>query len=114
VSPSAADAIFWVAVVCCAVAELFILRSTYAAHRGGGRRAAGDDPAGPSSAEPLPPLRRAAELAWAVVPAVALALVLAATWRALHPVPASTREPLPAERSTARDWSQAARGGAPT
>ena len=111
-SPSTADAIFWVAVVCCAVAELFILRSTFAAR--GSRRSSGDDRAGPPSAEPLPPLRRAAELAWAVVPAVALALVLAATWRALHPAPASTRGPLPAERLTTRDWIQAARGGAPT
>jgi hypothetical protein len=53
------------------------------------------------------------ELAWAVVPAVALALVLAATWRALHPAPASTRAPLPAERLTAREGTQAPRGGAP-
>jgi len=111
VSPFAADAIFWVAVVCCAVAELFILRSTFAAR--GRRRPSGDDPAGPRRAEPLPPLRRIAELAWAVVPAVALALVLAATWRALHPAPTSTRAPLPAERLTAREGTQAPRGGAP-
>jgi hypothetical protein len=111
VSPSAADAIFWVAVVCCAVAELFILRSTFAPRER--RRPSGDDPPGPRSAEPLPLLRRAAELAWALIPAVALALVLAATWRAMHPAPTSIRGPLPAERLTAREMSQAARGGAP-
>ena len=71
----AADAVFWVAVACCVVAELFILRSTLLAR-------------GPQSGKPLPSRRRAAEVAWAVLPAVALALVLAATWRAIHPTSA--------------------------
>ncbi|CAA9357611.1 MAG: hypothetical protein AVDCRST_MAG11-3905 [uncultured Gemmatimonadaceae bacterium] len=69
-SPSLADAIFWVAAVCCAIAQWVILRGTLAA------------PLAPGSEAPG---RRRAEVVWAVVPAVALALVLGATWRALHP-----------------------------
>jgi heme/copper-type cytochrome/quinol oxidase subunit 2 len=76
-----ADAIFWVAVVCCCIAQLAILRSIVATpnlvempdHRRG---------------------RRVAEIAWAVIPAVALAAVLFFTWRAMHPsVVAAGRAP---------------------
>jgi heme/copper-type cytochrome/quinol oxidase subunit 2 len=70
---SLSDALFWVAVVCCAVAQLLILRAAFASR---GTRA---------SADSLPPVRRAVEVVWAIVPALALALLLAATWRAMHP-----------------------------
>ena len=73
ISPTLADAIFWVAVAACLVAQTAILRSvlrTGAASRG------------------TTGARRGAEILWAVAPAVALALVLAATWRTLHPRPA--------------------------
>jgi hypothetical protein len=66
ISPILADAIFWVAVAACLVAQVAILRSVVVTRAG-------------STA------RRAAEIAWAVAPAVALALVFAATWRTLHP-----------------------------
>jgi hypothetical protein len=66
ISPILADAIFWVAVAACLVAQAAILRSVAATRTG----SAG---------------HRATELAWAIAPAVALALVLAATWRTLHP-----------------------------
>ena len=66
-----ADAIFWVAVACCEVAQAAIVRSVLVAP------AAGSAP------------RRARELAWAVAPAIALALVLVATWRTIHPVDAA-------------------------
>jgi hypothetical protein len=72
ISPTTADAIFWVAVACCLAAQAAILRSVLAGGRG---------------TPPSP--RRAAEVAWAVVPALVLALVLAATWRALHPAGAA-------------------------
>ena len=68
--PLLADAIFWVAAVCCAIAQWVILRGTLAAPPAPG----GDAVA-----------RKRAEVVWAVVLAVALALVLGATWRALHP-----------------------------
>jgi heme/copper-type cytochrome/quinol oxidase subunit 2 len=73
--PSLADAIFWVAAVCCAIAQWFILRGALTAsppQTGGGT---------------VPATRRRLEVVWAVVPAIALALVLVATWRAIHPGP---------------------------
>ena len=73
--PALSEAIFWVAVACCVVAELFILRSVFAARGTSASTAEGA----------LPRVRRPVEVLWAVVPAVALALVLAATWRTLHP-----------------------------
>jgi hypothetical protein len=77
------EATFWVAAVACAVAQLAIVRSVLVARA----------PAGPDGvADPqarVAPVRRAGEVAWAVVPAVALAGVLALTWRAVRPAPAA-------------------------
>ena len=80
---SLADAIFWVAVVCCAVAQWFIVRGAMAAH------------AVPPGAEQVPATRRATETAWAVLPAVALVLALGATWRAMHPPRPPDHTPTP-------------------
>lgn len=70
---SLADAIFWVAVACCGVAQLAILRSIIVSPV----RTA--DTAAPASA-----WRRASEIAWAVIPGLALAGVLVFTWSAMH------------------------------
>ncbi|HVX40301.1 MAG TPA: hypothetical protein VHB25_12080 [Gemmatimonadaceae bacterium] len=77
---SVADAIFWIAVASCAVAQLAILHSivvspTRAALRG---QAAG------STAQ------RAIEIFWAVLPGLALAAVFFFTWRAMHPLVVSS------------------------
>lgn len=71
--PAVADAIYWSAVVCCVVAQIAILRSALARHR-------------PPADAPvtLPPVRRGAELVLALLPALALAGVLAFTWRAVR------------------------------
>jgi len=69
-----ADAIFWVAVACCSVAQLAILRSVVVS------------PARASDSGATSPARRVAEIAWAVIPGVALALVLMFTWEAMHGV----------------------------
>ena len=61
-TPLLADVLFWLAAGCCAVAELAIVRSVAGA-------------------------RRASEMVWAVLPALALAAVLALTWRAMHAGP---------------------------
>jgi heme/copper-type cytochrome/quinol oxidase subunit 2 len=84
--PAVADAIFWSAVVCCVVAQIAILRSALARHR---------PPADAPSA--LPPLRRGMELVWALLPAIALAVVLLATWRAVQARATDLpRDPIPA------------------
>ena len=73
-SRSLANLLFWLAVVCCAIGQLLILRSVLRAGSGGGGVA-------------MPVMRRGTELMWAVVPALALAVVLAVTWRAIRALP---------------------------
>jgi hypothetical protein len=70
---SVADAIFWIAVALCSVAQLAILHSVVVS------------PARVPDAAPTSPARRAAEIAWAVLPGAALAVVLVYTWHAMHP-----------------------------
>jgi heme/copper-type cytochrome/quinol oxidase subunit 2 len=94
-SPVLADAIFWVAVVCCVVAQAALLRSQLAAPARGG---AADAPA-----------RRAGEVVWAVLPAVMLALALVWTWRTLHPRPTPGA---PAALTVSADVPAARAGGA--
>lgn len=78
------EATFWVAAVACALAQLAIVRSVVVARAPNGASNGVDD----GAADPdrrLTPVRRAGEVAWAVVPALALAGLLALTWRAMHP-----------------------------
>jgi hypothetical protein len=72
------DALFWAAVACCAVATLAILRSVIAPAPARGDLEAGGERAA------APVTRRAIEIAYAAIPALVLALVLAATWREVH------------------------------
>jgi heme/copper-type cytochrome/quinol oxidase subunit 2 len=70
-----ADAIFWVAVACCSIAQLAILRSVIISPA----RVA--EPARSTSTA-----RRLAEIAWAVLPGIALGVLFVFTWRAMHDV----------------------------
>ncbi len=73
-SNALADAIFWIAVASCTIAQVAILRSIF-------NRA----PQGaPAAAPGAPRIHRAMEIVWAIVPAVALAGVLLLTWRAMQ------------------------------
>jgi heme/copper-type cytochrome/quinol oxidase subunit 2 len=63
-----AEAIFWIAAVACVVAEIAILRSTYAARR-------------VEKSNLVPSSSRGGEITWAILPAVMIAFLLAATWR---------------------------------
>ena len=71
-SLSLADAIFWIAVACCAIAQLAIVRSVLIS------------PARVPDNQPTSAVRRLVEIAWAVLPGIALAFVLLLTWRAMH------------------------------
>ena len=64
------EILFWAAVACCAVAQVAIIRASLRA------------PTVVSSAVPRP--HRAIEIAWTVLPAVGLAIALAATWGAIR------------------------------
>jgi hypothetical protein len=61
-----AEAVFWIAALACAVAELAILRSTFAARR-------------VEKSDLVPAARKSGELAWAVIPALALCALLVVT-----------------------------------
>jgi heme/copper-type cytochrome/quinol oxidase subunit 2 len=65
-----AETIFWIAVVACAVAQVAILRSTYAAGRA-------------NKSELVPASSRRSEIAWAAIPALALSAVLVVTWQGI-------------------------------
>lgn len=67
-----ADAIFWVAVACCSIAQLAIIHSVVIS------------PARMANRETTR-ARRTAEIAWAVLPGIALVFVFIATWHAMHP-----------------------------
>jgi hypothetical protein len=68
---SPAAALFWISVVCCAIAQVLIVRSVLAV-RGA------DADAG------LPRSHRATEVFWALLPAVALGALLLFTWRTIE------------------------------
>ena len=70
-----ADAIFWIAVACCSVAQLAIIRSVFISPA----TAPDGDTVTPASGA-----RRAGEIAWAIIPGVALVFVFLATWRAMR------------------------------
>jgi heme/copper-type cytochrome/quinol oxidase subunit 2 len=66
-----AETIFWIAAVACVIAEIAILRSTFAARYA-------------NKSELVPASPRSSELAWAVIPALALSAVLFATWQKIE------------------------------
>jgi heme/copper-type cytochrome/quinol oxidase subunit 2 len=72
-SPALNSALFWIAAASCVVAQLALVWAAIRAPR-----AAPTDPA--SMRMP----RRASEIAWTIVPAVALAVLLVFTWRESH------------------------------
>lgn len=89
-----ADLLFWAAVTVCAFAQAAIVRSALVAHH---------VTVAPGTS--LPPLRRAVEVAWTVVPAVALAALLVFTWRAMHtPVARTAPRPMPLAAASAGSW----------
>jgi heme/copper-type cytochrome/quinol oxidase subunit 2 len=66
-----AETIFWIAAVACVIAELAILRSTFSARR-------------VKKSDLVPSASPRGELAWAIIPALALVVVLTATWRRIE------------------------------
>lgn len=83
-SPIVAQIVFWTASACCLLAQAALVRSAIRSPMAGSRETA---------AVVMP--RRSTEIAWTVVPAIALALVLAFTWRAMHR-PSRTEMQMPA------------------
>jgi hypothetical protein len=66
-----AEATFWIAALACAAAEIAILRSTFAARR-------------IEKSVLMPAVSRGGEVAWAIIPAVALSYLLVVTWQRIE------------------------------
>ena len=66
-----AEIVFWIATTACVIAELAILRSTFGAR-------------GAIKSELVPTASPRGELAWAIIPALALVVVLMATWQRIE------------------------------
>ena len=75
---SFANGLFWTSVAFCLVAQLLIVRSVLGARHL------------PAPDADVPRSRGVVELFWAVVPAVALAVLLVFTWRAIQERDAAT------------------------
>jgi heme/copper-type cytochrome/quinol oxidase subunit 2 len=71
VSPSLITALFWIAAACCAVAQVALIWSAIRAPMSGSKE---------SVSMRMP--SRASEIAWTIVPAIGLAVLLVFTWRA--------------------------------
>ena len=69
---SFAAGLFWTSVACCLVAQLLIVRSVLGARHV------------PAPTADVPRARAGVELLWAVVPAIALAVLLVFTWQAVQ------------------------------
>ena len=63
-----AEGIFWISALACIIAEVAILHSTYAER-------------GVEKSSLVPASRRSGEIAWAIVPALGLAILLIFTWQ---------------------------------
>jgi heme/copper-type cytochrome/quinol oxidase subunit 2 len=70
-----ADLIFWSAAVCCIVAQVAVVRSAIRSPMAAALDANVTMP------------RRSTEVAWTIIPGIVLALLLVATWRAIHAAP---------------------------
>jgi len=68
VNVSLAEAIFWIAALACVVAQIALLRSSFKMKKD-------------LKSELVPASPRPVELAWAILPALALSVLLFATWR---------------------------------
>jgi hypothetical protein len=65
---SLAEAIFWIAALACVAAQFALLRSSFRIRED-------------SKSELVPASPRSVELAWAILPALALCVLLFMTWR---------------------------------
>lgn len=89
------DAIFWIAVAACAVAQIFILRAVFRVTPAGiaAGSSASSTPDGESVSVPKP--HRLTEIVWVVLPVVLLVLAFVGAWRVMHPAPPTLPDWLP-------------------
>lgn len=78
-----ANGLFWASVACCAVAQVFIIRSVRGARYV------------PEPTAVMPRSRHAVEMLWVVLPAIGLVVLLAFTWRAIQSSSSSRAHEVP-------------------
>ena len=83
-----ANGLFWTSVACCAVAQVYIIRSVRGARYV------------PEPTAVLPHARNAVEMLWAVLPAIGLVVLLLFTWRAIQSTSAARSHAAPAASAT--------------
>lgn len=66
-----AETIFWIAAAACVIAEVAILRFTFATRSA-------------NKSELVPASSHSGEIAWAIIPALALIVVFGATWQRIQ------------------------------
>lgn len=76
------DALFWIAVAACAVAQFFILRAVFAPEA---PAPVGSPAEAGRAAGRLRRPSRPLEIAWAVLPAIGLVLLFVWAWQLQHP-----------------------------
>jgi hypothetical protein len=87
-SPVLRDALFWVAVASCAIAQLFIIRAVLrTAIRPSAAGSTGDTSAvrDKRADRPMPVPRRSIEIGWAILPAILMIAAFVSAWRLMHP-----------------------------
>jgi heme/copper-type cytochrome/quinol oxidase subunit 2 len=87
-NPTVAGGIFWFAAGCCLIAQVALVWSAIRSPMTG------------SPENPVAMPRRSGEIAWTIVPAIALIALLVFTWRAMHPAPMSGMPDMPAAHRT--------------
>jgi heme/copper-type cytochrome/quinol oxidase subunit 2 len=80
------DAIFWIAVAACAIAQIFILRAVFRVTPAGvaAGSATASSPDGENVSVPTP--HRLTEIVWVVLPVLLLALAFVGAWGVMHPL----------------------------
>ncbi len=84
-STQLSDAIFWIAVAACAIAQIFILRAVFRVTPAGVATgsATTSTPDGEQVSVPSP--HRLTEIVWVVLPVTLLVLSFVLAWRVMHP-----------------------------
>lgn len=84
-STQLSDAIFWIAVAACAIAQIFILRAVFRVTPAGVAAGSANTSTPDGERVSVPSPHRLTEIVWVVLPIVLLALVFVLAWRVMHP-----------------------------
>lgn len=84
-STQLSDAIFWIAVAACAIAQIFILRAVFRVTPTGVTAGSENSSTPDGQRVSVPSPHRLTEIVWVVLPVVLLIAVFVLAWRTMHP-----------------------------